>query len=560
VKQRLIDLCQITDKLFADAQPIRALWQELADNFYVERADFTTSRTVGEDYASHLMSGGPAMIRRELADQIAAMIRPPGEQWFKLRLRNAEQESAEADKWADRTCEIMYAAMYDTDSNFARACKVVDNDYVTFGQGVMTVEVDEENTSLIYRPWHLRDMAWKENDRMKMDYITRNWKIQARDMCNNPRYQGKVDAKVEKAAKDEPFKEINCRHIILPYDEYDYTPEGGRKPKEGRFQFMSLLIDRDNEKILEEVPLYDHPYIIPRWQTVSGSQYAHSPATVIALPDARVLQAITSTLLEAGEKATNPPMVATQQALRSDISLYAGGITWVDAEYNEKQGAALAPVNMDWSGLKFGYEMADKHEEMIRQAFYLNKILLPPYDGKAMTATEVRTRTEEYIRSALPLFEPIEADYAGQLCEKTFNLLLRYGTFGNPREWPQELSGADMKWKFESPLAEAKGRKGALQFQETAALLLAAAEIDPALKGDWDYREDWRQALKGLGASMVDEEDADAAREQADQMAQIQNVIGMVGQGGAAAAEVGKAAESFAGAGVDMAAAQQGGV
>jgi hypothetical protein len=241
-------------------------------------------------------------------------------------------------------------------------------------------------------------------------------------------------------------------------------------------------------------------------------------------------------------------MVATQEAIRSDIALYAGGTTWVDMNYDEKLGEALRPLNMDWSGLKYGYEMADKHEEMIRQAFYLNKILLPPYDGKAMTATEVRTRTEEYIRGALPLFEPIEADYSGQVCEKTFNLLMRYGTFGDMRSWPQELSGANLEWKFESPLASAQNREDALNFQETAQLLAIANEVDPALRGDWDARSDWRSALKGLGASMVDEEEANEAAEAASQMQKLSGVIGMAGAGGQAAESIGSAVESFAGA------------
>ena len=47
-----------------------------------------------------------------------------------------------------------------------------------------------------------------------------------------------------------------------------------------------------------------------------------------ALPDARLLQAMTYTLLEAGEKTTNPPMVVTKGAVRSDVSIFAGGLTW----------------------------------------------------------------------------------------------------------------------------------------------------------------------------------------------------------------------------------------
>ncbi|MTV47254.1 portal protein, partial [Streptococcus pneumoniae] len=81
-----------------------------------------------------------------------------------------------------------------------------------------------------------------------------------------------------------------------------------------------------------------------------GSQYAHSPAVVAALPDARLLQQITAVILEAGEKAITPPMVGVQEAIRGDVAVYAGGITWVDAEYDERLGEVLRPMTSDKSG------------------------------------------------------------------------------------------------------------------------------------------------------------------------------------------------------------------
>ena len=48
-------------------------------------------------------------------------------------------------------------------------------------------------------------------------------------------------------------------------------------------------------------------YVIPRWQTISGSQYAVSPAAVCALPDARLLQSMALILLEAGESRLTRP-------------------------------------------------------------------------------------------------------------------------------------------------------------------------------------------------------------------------------------------------------------
>jgi hypothetical protein len=40
-----------------------------------------------------------------------------------------------------------------------------------------------------------------------------------------------------------------------------------------------------------------------------------------------------------------------------------------------------------------------------------------------MTAYEVGQRIQEYIRGALPLFEPMEMEYNGALCERTFEIL-----------------------------------------------------------------------------------------------------------------------------------------
>jgi len=60
------------------------------------------------------------------------------------------------------------------------------------------------------------------------------------------------------------------------------------------------------------------------------------------------------TLREAGEKHVDPPMIATVDALRSDIQLYAGGITTVDIEYDERTGEALRPVDRNPGAMPIG--------------------------------------------------------------------------------------------------------------------------------------------------------------------------------------------------------------
>lgn len=543
---RAKELIEIGDRLWSARGSLESLWQETADNFYPERADFTTKRSLGTDFASHLMTGAPVLARRDLANQINAMLRPRGKNWFTpapLDDRLAEEPSIikVMDNFGDR----MRRAMYQRETQFTRATKEGDHDFAAFGQTVLSVEFDLEYNSLLYRCWHLRDVVWQENHRGEIDHVHRKWKLSARNICNNPKFRGKVPTSISLCLDKEPHKEFELRHIIVPHEEYECEMNEKQKRKSDRWKFVALTVTKDDCTVLNEEMLEDHPYIIPRWQTVSGSQYAHSPATVVALPDARLLQRISYTLLEAGEKATNPPMIAITEAIRGDIALYAGGITPVEADYDEKTGEVLRPLNMDWgSGLKFGWEMGQKHEEMIKAAFYLNIINLPPV-GEAMTATEIRVRTEEYVRAAMPLFEPMEMDYNAALCEKTFGLLMKHGAFGSHQSMPQELWGQEIKWVFESPLADAARKEDAITFKESAELLAIAGQIDPSLIQEYDARQAFRKAIRAVKGPLVPEEEADAARAQAEQMKQMQNMAGMVGQGAGVAEQVGKAAQAL---------------
>lgn len=501
------------DALFSQRSRLLTLWQEISLNFYPERADFTWHRTLGEDFASHLTSSYPVIVRRELGDAISGMLRPQGQQWVTLTIEDDERLDNAGRRWLERATKVQTRAMYDRATHFVRATKEGDQDFASFGQCVISKHVQWDKVALLYRSWHLRDVVWCEGEDCEIYEIHRNWEPTAYDLVKKFGKDG-VHAKVKRALEREPHRTFKCRHVVMATEYYQ---------GDGKFDtpFVSIWVDLEDSHVLREEASHDRVYIIPRWQTVSGSQYAYSPAAVAGLPDARLIQAMTLTLLEAGEMAVRPPLIAASDVVRSDVAMYAGGVTWIDREYDERLGEALRPMLQDRSGITFGANFEQDRREMIARAFYLNKLALPASE-REMTAYETGQRLQEWIRNALPLFEPMEQQYNLTLCDATFEDLMRVGAFGPARDIPRSLRGESVRFKFESPLHQAIEKQKGMQFQQAKGLLLEAAELDPASVSTLDARYALRDALNGIGISPKWLRDEKTVEAQAKQMAEQQ--------------------------------------
>lgn len=515
-----------SDQLFGKRSALLSLWQDIAENFYPERADFTTCRNLGDEMARGLMTSYPLIARRDLGNAFGAMLRPSAKQWFKIGTSRPEKEDTRSKQWLEQTTILTKNVMYAKDSGFTRAVKEADHDFAAFGQACLSIEMNKKRDGLLYRCWHLRDVAWQEDESGQITTIFRKWKPAVTDLCRI--FSKTVHAKVKEKREKKPFDEVNVIHCVMPADVYEQIVPG----KPFRTPYVSCYIDTDNDCELECVGCWTTHYVIPRWQTVSGSQYAHSPAVVAALPDARLIQDVTRVLLEAGEKATNPPMVAVQEAIRGDVSIYAGGITWVDAEYDERLGEVLRPMTIDKNGIQFGMEWQQDLRTQLADAFYLSKLTLPPVGGPDMTAYEVGQRVQEFIRNALPLFEPMEVDYNGQVCDHTFELILRNSPEVS-RSVPKAIAGAEVVFQFESPLREATERIKVGQFMEASQILATAIQLDPSVALTIDNKKATRDVLQAAVPAAWLRDEATVEKMAAEQAAQAQSqqLLAMMEQG-----------------------------
>jgi hypothetical protein len=194
-------------------------------------------------------------------------------------------------------------------------------------------------------------------------------------------------------------------------------------------------------------------------------------------------------------------------------------------------------------------EVADRISAALREIFFLNTLSMPPQTSAEMTAFEVGQRVQDYIRQAIPLFEPMEVEYNGALCEVSFEVLMRNGAFGRIEDIPTEIQGQEITWGFESPISESIERGKGQKFLESKALMAEAIAVDPSSVHVVDFRTALRDALAGIGAPMAWQRSPEETEETINaekQAAEAQQLLEGMDKGADVVQKLGAAGQNFA--------------
>jgi hypothetical protein len=538
------ELCRIGAALFSKKQPWDSLNQDIAENFFPLRSDFTRTLQLGDDFSNNLMESYPVQARETLGNAPGSMLRQGN--WFSVKTGIDEiDEQPNVARFLESATKLYRRQVYDRRANFVAATTEADHDWVTFGNPVLSVGESPTRDHMLFNAWHPKDCAWMLNEVGKVDHLQRKMKMTARNLCR--KYKDKVHRDIKSACDKDPSTEFNIRHIVMPMDDL-YGDDKQMRRKYAKSPYLSLYVDIDHEMILGEGGLPVFNYVVPRWRTLSNIPQGFSPATINSLPDGRMIQSMARIILEQGEKAVDPEMFAKGDIFRDAINRYAGGMTYVDLEADQKLQDAIQTISP--GNVSLGMEMKQDVRQMIAEAFLLNKLFLP--DTREMTAYETSERVAEFRRAALPFFGPIESEYHLPLLDVGFQLAIhnKQLDFG---EMPDELDGAETTFTFESPLNTAEGRALVASFQETVQILAGAANFDKAIPAGYDFKKMTQDAVRGTGAPSdwkLDEEAATSAEDQQKSVDGLTQAAAALREGAGVATDVAGASVALRQAGI----------
>jgi len=364
------DLLDMSNRLFSKKAQVDNLNQEIAEYFFPERATFTSEIPVGELFGDHLTDFYPVLVRRELADQLGALTRPHGTSWFSASVNDVKaQDDRAAKEFLQFMTDVNRNVLYSRKSNYRRAAKGVENDYSAFGMGHMHVAYSKDRSRLMFKTYHPKDCAIDEGEDGRVNNHHRKIKMSPRAMAHEfgeeslPRAVREMLSSPKDADKDT----FEVRHIIVPKDRY----QSDRKMPKGA-EYSDVYVFQDGEILKEEFER-SFDMVVPRWQTVSGHCYAFSPATIVALPQARMLQRMMLTLIEGAERRVDPPLIAQDDIMGGPISLESGTVNYVQSGYDERTGVALRALDLG-KDVGLGEQLVADSRSLLADAFFINKL------------------------------------------------------------------------------------------------------------------------------------------------------------------------------------------
>jgi hypothetical protein len=522
-------------------------WEDLARLMLPRRMGFVTQMTEGERRTEEIYDATAMRAARGLANAVGQLLRPEGEKFFIMRAEDDKlNNSDEVQDWLKRSEDHLFDAIFNPKAKFRQAVGEADTDLVVFGTAIHFIGLSLKAKRLKYFTIDLKDAEIALDDEGNPDTLFQRRRFTLR--------QAEIKFTKEKLSEDLRQRLIDRNEANLD-TKYDFlrvvTPRANGREDAVLTRNMPFTNDWIEVDSAHEVSLggfRDFPFVIPRWDTSSGETYGRSPG-MIALPDSETANAMAETILVAGQKAADPPFFAPNDSSFDAVNSFSGGISYYDVDTAvQLRGNPFFTLDNNYN-LPITRDMQFDTRQQIEAAFFKNVFNLP-VRGPEMTATEVITRKEEFIREIGAVFGRLESDYLAPQIERSFTLLLRLGEF-NPI--PEILLEHSVRFEYTSPIKRIREQVEAAAARLWVQELREISEVKPDIMDLANLDAIGRHAGRALdlpAGMVVPHEEVETVREQraeiqreALEREKVGQEVEIMATGGKAVKDISKALE-----------------
>jgi hypothetical protein len=184
-----------------------------------------------------------------------------------------------------------------------------------------------------------------------------------------------------------------------------------------------------------------------------------------------MLNQMEKTILKAGQKQVDPPLVLANEGFMLPIRTSPGSLIFKEDE--ERQ---ITPLEFK-GNLPWGEEKAEQKREFIRRCFY-NDLIRREKKKREQSAHEVMDDRDEMLRLFAPIFGRVTMELLGPLITRSYYIL---DSKGKIPPAPQSLAKRQLSITYSSPASRAQQGSIAGTISQYLQDIIPLAQINPAI-------------------------------------------------------------------------------
>lgn len=477
-------------------RPISVGYSKLTNSYVSLRTEFMYDGTAPESL-------------EELAAALQSYLTNPAERWFEIEVDGDFNTTQDPDAlaWLERVSDIIYYHYCREDSMLNQALHEVYLDVGSFGTGILNQEWSSDIMGLSFQSKPISDCYIMEDHEGRVDTVFRKLQWSMRQCLQEFESLPPLLAK-EMRNLD---KVVEILHCVFP--RVDRIPGN---PFQGKKKYASVWLCVTTQEVLRMSGYDSMPYHTPRWTKLSGETYGRGPAKK-CLPDIKMLNAMEKTMLKAGQKAVDPPLIVPDEGFLLPIKTSPGALIF-------KETGAENPMPLQFEGnLQWGLEQGNQKRQFIEKCFYADWIRMEKQNVE-MTAYEVADRREEKLRLMAPMLGRLVSELHGPMIQRSYNLLNERGLIPQA---PPTLQRQRLKVGYRSPASRAQLGVKAFTMSRYLQDLLPLVQVMPGIMDVIDLDKFAQQMAIARGTPRIilrSDEEIAQIRQQRQQQQAAQNL------------------------------------
>ncbi|MGV3278558.1 portal protein [Rickettsiales bacterium LUAb2] len=406
-------------------------WQDVAAYIRPERNYFSKQNSV--DLAKNIYDSTALLASEFLISSVWSMVSSSSNQWFHLKpLDNSLLKDPKIHCWFKEVNLQMQANLISTASGFYYKSYEFYSDLICFGTAIFYVGENIQDNSLIYTCKNLAK-CYLDQTNYHIDTLFEKFSLTRSEA-------------IKQFGLDSLSPElINCTDDTKHEFIHAVVPSNYLKNKVAnliKMQYSSYYIEVNNKNLVASSGYHEFPYIVARWFSNSNNLYGESQSMNI-LPDIKMLNAISKTLLIAIQKQVDPPILAPNEAVIQGVKTNPGGVIY--GGIDPVTGNQLFKPLVSGIDLTSANLLQQQKRESIREAFYYS-LLFNSYRANT-TATEIISINEQKMQLLGAKIARIQTEFLYPLLLRQYKVMLRLDKFPhipntlNPEEVEVEFLG-----------------------------------------------------------------------------------------------------------------------